>query len=56
VQTLLDGKSNVVIGGSTGIGLSASGAFVKAGARVMIVGRDPASCAAACDALLEVPG
>jgi NAD(P)-dependent dehydrogenase (short-subunit alcohol dehydrogenase family) len=39
----LDGKSIVVIGGTTGLGLSAARAFVGEGARVVIVGRNPAS-------------
>jgi NAD(P)-dependent dehydrogenase (short-subunit alcohol dehydrogenase family) len=36
----LKGKKLIVIGGSTGLGFSAARAFVKHGARVMIVGRD----------------
>ncbi|HEX5177044.1 MAG TPA: SDR family oxidoreductase [Chthoniobacteraceae bacterium] len=44
---MLSGKSFVIIGGTTGIGLSAAHAFVHAGARVVIVGRDPAHLAAA---------
>jgi NAD(P)-dependent dehydrogenase (short-subunit alcohol dehydrogenase family) len=40
VQTLLDGKSIVVIGGTTGLGLSAARAFVEAGARLVVVGRN----------------
>ncbi|MGB8167793.1 MAG: SDR family oxidoreductase [Chthoniobacteraceae bacterium] len=47
MQTLLDGKSIVVIGGTTGIGLSAARAFVQAGARVIVVGRNEESGAAA---------
>jgi NAD(P)-dependent dehydrogenase (short-subunit alcohol dehydrogenase family) len=43
----LAGKSIVVIGGTTGIGLSAARAFVEAGARVVVVGRNAESCAAA---------
>jgi len=37
----LKGKVLVVIGGTTGIGLSAARAFVEADARVVVVGRDP---------------
>ena len=37
----LKGKVLVVIGGTTGIGFSAARAFVEAGARVVVVGRDP---------------
>lgn len=37
----LEGKSLVIIGGTTGIGFSAARAFVKAGARVIVVGRNP---------------
>jgi NAD(P)-dependent dehydrogenase (short-subunit alcohol dehydrogenase family) len=39
---LLDGKVIVVIGGTTGIGMSASKAFLAAGARVVSIGRNPA--------------
>jgi NAD(P)-dependent dehydrogenase (short-subunit alcohol dehydrogenase family) len=37
----LNGKSLVVIGGTTGLGLSAARAFVESGARVIVVGRNP---------------
>ena len=47
VQPPLTGKSLVVIGGTTGLGLSAARAFVEAGARVIVVGRNAASAAAA---------
>lgn len=47
----LKGKSLVIIGGTTGIGLSAARAFVKEGARVVIVGRNPGSAQAAKAAL-----
>lgn len=47
MQALLDGKSIVVIGGTTGLGLSAALALVEAGARVVVVGRSAESCAAA---------
>jgi NAD(P)-dependent dehydrogenase (short-subunit alcohol dehydrogenase family) len=43
----LNGKSLVVIGGTTGLGLSAARAFVKEGARVIIVGRNPENAKAA---------
>jgi NAD(P)-dependent dehydrogenase (short-subunit alcohol dehydrogenase family) len=43
----LSGKSIVVIGGTTGLGLSAARAFVENGARVVVVGRNPASVSAA---------
>src|ERR1051326_5025474 len=36
----LDGKSIVIIGGTTGLGLSAARAFVGRGARVVVVGRN----------------
>ena len=39
-MSLLSGKGIVVIGGSTGIGLSASKAFVSEGARVVIAARN----------------
>ncbi len=48
----LDGRSLVVIGGTTGLGLSAARAFLAAGAAgVVVTGRDPASARAAVDAL-----
>jgi NAD(P)-dependent dehydrogenase (short-subunit alcohol dehydrogenase family) len=37
----LTGKSVVILGGTTGIGLSAARAFVTHGARVVVVGRNP---------------
>src|SRR5436853_443186 len=39
----LAGKTLVIIGGTTGIGLSAAKAFVTEGARVVVVGRKPES-------------
>ena len=44
VQAPLDGKSLVIIGGTTGLGFSAARAFVGAGARVVVVGRNSANC------------
>lgn len=43
----LDGKSIVVIGGTSGLGLSAARAFLEAGAKVVITGRDEQKVAAA---------
>lgn len=43
----LNGKTIVVIGGTTGLGLSAARAFVENGARVVVVGRKPASVSSA---------
>ncbi|HEY0552010.1 MAG TPA: SDR family oxidoreductase [Verrucomicrobiae bacterium] len=43
----LEGKSLVIIGGTTGLGLSAAKAFVREGARVTMVGRDEDSAASA---------
>jgi NAD(P)-dependent dehydrogenase (short-subunit alcohol dehydrogenase family) len=43
----LTGKTIVVIGGTTGLGLSAARAFVEHGARVVVVGRNPARVATA---------
>ena len=53
VQPLLAGQSLVVIGGTTGLGLSAARAFVEAGARVVVVGRNPASVDTAAHLLGE---
>ncbi len=45
-------KTLVVIGGTTGLGLSAARAFLTAGARgVIVTGRNPESAAAACTEL-----
>ena len=43
----LENKRIVIIGGTTGMGLSAAMAFVREGAQVVVVGRNPESCAAA---------
>src|SRR3954452_16371709 len=43
----LKGKSVVIIGGSTGLGFSAARAYVAAGARVVIVGRNAENVAQA---------
>ncbi|MEJ7587881.1 MAG: SDR family NAD(P)-dependent oxidoreductase [Ferruginibacter sp.] len=39
-MTLLKNKNIVVIGGTTGLGLSAAKAFIEKGAKVMVVGRN----------------
>lgn len=39
----LDSKTVVIIGGTTGLGLSAAKAFLNSGARVLAVGRNPES-------------
>jgi NAD(P)-dependent dehydrogenase (short-subunit alcohol dehydrogenase family) len=44
---MLKQKAIVVIGGTTGLGLSATKAFVAQGAKVIAVGRNPESCLAA---------
>jgi|GEM_PF-68552 len=51
----LTDKRIVVIGGTTGMGLSAAQVFVREGARVVVVGRNPDSCATA-ESLLEGSG
>ncbi|MDX1951438.1 MAG: SDR family oxidoreductase [Verrucomicrobiota bacterium] len=43
----LDSKVIVIIGGTTGLGFSAARAFIARGARVVVVGRNPNSCATA---------
>ena len=50
-MTRLAGKTLVVIGGTTGLGLSAAQAFVGQGARVVVVGRSPQSVDAAAERL-----
>lgn len=50
---LLEGKSIVVMGGTTGIGLAGSRAFIREGARVVIVGRSKESLVDACGASWE---
>src|SRR5258705_2935424 len=46
-MSTLAGKSLVIIGGTSGLGLSAAKAFVAAGAKVVVVGRDQDKLAAA---------
>ncbi len=41
---MLSGKNIVIIGGTTGLGLSAALAFIEQGARVVVTGRSPESC------------
>ena len=48
----LTNKRIVVIGGTTGLGLSAAKAFVAQGAQVVVVGRDRANCLKAEKSLL----
>jgi len=43
----LSGKVIVIVGGTTGLGFSAARACVSAGAKVVVVGRDPNNAAAA---------
>ena len=43
-QKWLSDKKIVVVGGTTGLGLSAAQAFVAQGAKVVVVGRNPESC------------
>ncbi|HSH17348.1 MAG TPA: SDR family NAD(P)-dependent oxidoreductase [Verrucomicrobiae bacterium] len=50
----LAGKSLVIIGGTTGLGLSAALALVREGAQVVVVGRNPESAEAAESALGEL--
>lgn len=47
----LQDKSIVIIGGTTGLGLSAAKAFVREGARVVVMGRNPDSAKQAQDEL-----
>jgi NAD(P)-dependent dehydrogenase (short-subunit alcohol dehydrogenase family) len=41
---MLENKSIIIVGGTTGLGLSAAQAFVQQGANVLVVGRNEASC------------
>jgi len=52
-MNLLSGKNIVVIGGTTGIGLSAAKAFVSEGAKVIVVGRNEHNVASARSQLGE---
>jgi NAD(P)-dependent dehydrogenase (short-subunit alcohol dehydrogenase family) len=47
----LQNQTIVIIGGTGGLGLSAARAFVRHGARVVVVGRDPDDATAAIEAL-----
>jgi NAD(P)-dependent dehydrogenase (short-subunit alcohol dehydrogenase family) len=49
----LNNKSIVIIGGTTGIGLSAAKAFIASGARVVVVGRNAGSAESAQQVLGE---
>ena len=51
-----EGRAVVVTGGSRGIGLGIADAFVRAGARVLLVGRDRDRAAAAADSLASATG
>ncbi|MDH4090773.1 MAG: SDR family oxidoreductase [Cyclobacteriaceae bacterium] len=53
LNTWLHEKSIVIIGGTTGIGLTAAQAFVEHGARVVAVGRNPESVDKASSTLKE---
>jgi NAD(P)-dependent dehydrogenase (short-subunit alcohol dehydrogenase family) len=53
MSDLLTNKNIVIIGGTTGIGLSAAKAFVTEGARVVVVGRNEESVVAAKNILKE---
>jgi NAD(P)-dependent dehydrogenase (short-subunit alcohol dehydrogenase family) len=44
MENWLKDKSIVIIGGTTGLGFSAAKAFVKQGANVVVVGRNPENC------------
>jgi NAD(P)-dependent dehydrogenase (short-subunit alcohol dehydrogenase family) len=44
MENWLTNKSIVVIGGTTGLGFSASRAFIRNGANVVMVGRNPENC------------
>ncbi|NIJ51534.1 SDR family NAD(P)-dependent oxidoreductase [Dyadobacter arcticus] len=44
MENWLANRSIVIIGGTTGLGLSAARAFVKSGANVVVVGRNPENC------------
>lgn len=48
---MLQGKKIVIIGGTTGLGLSAAKAFIKNGAQIVVVGRNPESCGQAREIL-----
>ena len=47
----LDNKTFVIVGGTTGLGLSAARAFVAAGAKVLVVGRNSENVEAATASL-----
>src|SRR5690606_5543126 len=48
---MLHNKNIVIIGGTSGIGLSAAKSFLRNGAQVVVVGRNPETCQQAQDEL-----
>ncbi len=52
----LAGKTALVTGGNSGIGLGIATGLVRAGARVAVSGRDEPKCARAVDALVAIGG
>lgn len=56
MSNTLEGRAAVVTGGSRGIGLGIASALAHAGARVLLVGRDPDTAAAAASTLTSSTG
>ncbi|MEU8364083.1 SDR family oxidoreductase [Nonomuraea sp. NPDC048882] len=56
LPTALEGRTVMIIGGSSGIGLAAGALLTSVGARVALVARDPGRLEAALDHLRATPG